>query len=180
MKRLISLFLIIFNIAIVQAQHLNFLGIPMGSNINTFRKSLLAKRGFYADGSDGGNIFYFQGFFNGNKCAFSVCTTPKSKKVYEIYVTFSDFTCYDYSPESSKNLQFSMYRKYKTQLSSKYGNPFETTTEILLKASIWTLKYGEVYLIIDHQDQKKLRRLMVEYIDKASEQINEKESSSDW
>ncbi len=182
MRRIIFLVIMTFVTLTINAQHLNFLGIQMGSNISSFRKALLARRGFRAMAKTDPNIYPVKGIFNGHKATFSICVTPKTRKVYSVYVSFDDYLCFDYSVESIKDMQYSMYKKFKRELSTKYGQPYESTTvRGWLIASGWSLKYGKVYLVIDQPlDVPSLRRLAVSYDDKITLRLNEQETSSDW
>lgn len=182
MRKFIFFIIMMFASITMNAQHLNFLGIQMGGNITSFRKALLAKRGFRATTKTDPNIYPVKGLFNGRKATFSICVTPKTRKVYSVYVSFDDYLCFDYSSESIKEMQYQMYKKFKSELSSKYGNPYESTTiSGSLIVSNWSLKFGDVYLSIDTpSDVPSLRRLAVIYNDKSTTKLNDRETSSDW
>jgi len=148
--------------------HLEFRDIEFNGKITEF----INKLGVTANikwTTDIKNICTFGGNFIGKLCKVSVFATPKTKKVYEIWVNFPERQKRD-----SVNL-ISDYRNVKAQITKEYGNP--TSSEFFNEnknkwnyESKWELENGEILLNIFIDKQ-----VNVKYRDKVNTEIYEEE-----
>ena len=184
MKKILVIALCLFCF-ICKAQNMSFLGIPMGTNIESFKRELLAKNGFSDHPLPYENIYGVDGIFAGMQAAISIETTPKSKLVYEVTVAFTDlsYDVYDIDAAQKQELQEDYYEQTRLKLINKYGNPTQNTISYncFLKWCYWETNLGRVDLkIYQPIDDLSYRRLQVSYIDSKTAQKNLSEEDADW
>lgn len=88
----------ILSIDIINAQSLNFMGIPLGIKETEFIKQLEGK-GFKLSSSSG----MYEGVFTGKDVMLFCNSTPKSRIVYEIKLYYLDDSYYVYDPNEQYN-----------------------------------------------------------------------------
>lgn len=164
---------------------MSFLGIPMGTDIASFKQELLAKDGFKDHPLHYDNIYGADGIFAGMVAAISIATTPKSKLVCDVAVAFTDFSyeTYDSNAEQMQQAQENAYEYCKAKLINKYGNPTQNTITFgcNLKWCYWELNEGRIDLMITQPaDTKTHRKLQLVYEDKITGQKNMIEEDEDW
>ena len=157
----------------------------MGTSISTFKQQLLAKNGFKNHPLPYDNIYGVEGYFAGMKAAISIITTPKSKLVYSVVVSFDDFNynTYQYNADQKKELQEDLFDSIRLKLIKKYGSP--TIDNISYGCNIkwcyWELERMRLDLmIVNYQDDPTYRKIQVVYQDRKTAQKNSIEEDSDW
>ena len=163
---------------------MSFMGIPMGTDIASFKQKLLAKNDFSDHPLPYDNIYGVDGVFAGKRAAFSILTTPKSKLVYEVVVVFTDFSYYVYDKDASQKQELleDLFEWTKLKLINKYGEPTRnTSSDCYLKWCYWITDRGRVDLMIEKPiDDLSYRRLQVVYEDGKTSQKNMDEEDADW
>lgn len=187
MKRII-ICIILFLFAInISAQHMSFMGIPMGSHFNTFRKSLESK-GFKlsTDQMDNPNFYNYEGYFAGYKVGLVVSTTPTSKKVSDVWVIFSEFFHF----KSGYNLKYgagvsmddveNLYLDLTDKLVSKYGLPkgYDENSKFL-KNLFFQTDAGNIMLTEEFLEDINCVRLTLYYSDKLTKELGNQEKIND-
>ena len=106
MKRYILTLILAIVATCCIAQHLTFMGIPMGKKIVDF-KSQLALKGFKTVNQNN-NTYRMAGYFNGFNVTVDIETTPKTKLVYRVAVIFNDYIINTKDDEIIKTSQMSI------------------------------------------------------------------------
>lgn len=87
MKRFTILFLFVFfMITTSSAEHIKFMGVPVGGNVAAFKDSLKAKGFIYKMSFK--TLYSFEGIFANEVVAVEVLASPKTKQVCKIIVYF--------------------------------------------------------------------------------------------
>lgn len=187
MKKILLIVLFLsLSCSVGSAQSMTFLNIPMGTSISSFKQKLLAKKGFKSHPLPYENIYGVEGSFAGMQAAFSIETTPKSKLVYSVLVSFSSFNYYtnDYNANQKQKAQENLYEDIRLRLIKKYGQPTRDTfspNSEFLKWCYWELKNGRVDLMISQPaDLGTYRRIQVIYEDSKTAQKRRREEDADW
>ena len=191
MKRFIIACTLVFSFSLcIVAQHISFMGIPMGTHINTFKQSILSK-GFKSKSvSDAApNIYCFdRGIFSGYRVTLNVQVTPKSKKVYSVYAVFTDFLYFKPGYQLNNGNSVSMkdivdtFDDLSKKLTNKYGNYFSYKPEDpqFLKWHTWQAKGGDISLVIaNYNDTPECVKIYIEYSDESTRKLNSKEENKD-
>ncbi len=186
-KYLLSFVLLVISLSL-SAQHMSFMGIPMGTHINTFKQSILSK-GFKPTSSEAPNMYCFNGgTFSGNNVTLNVQVTPKTKKVYGVYAVFTDFFHFKsgYNPRYgsgvSMKLLYDVFDDLSTKLTKKYGNYFSynPNDSQYYKWNYWTCKGGNISLVIvNYDDTPDCVRMFIHYTDESTEKIDIQEENDD-
>lgn len=114
LKKITVLFcLLILGTPYVSAQHAEFLGLPLGGDMNIFLDSLESKG--YELQSISDTHASLTGMFDGVQCIIEVHATPRSSTVHQVSVSFSEFM----DNEVARMLK---YRQIKKQLKRKYSH----------------------------------------------------------
>lgn len=132
------LFFFIFCVT-AKSQHINFMGQPLGCNLETFTKQMLSK-GFRHIGGDPNT--YIDGTFGGDKVSIYSYKTPVSKIVYEVEVAYYKEK---WMPDNEINSYFTNKKNLLVQsFMRKYGNPVENIDS----RTSWKVQGGsiEIYL----------------------------------
>lgn len=151
-----------------EKNHLTFRDIEFNGKITEFINKLSVSANIQWT-TDLKNICTFGGNFIGELCKVSVFATPKTKKVYEIWVNF---------PERQKRDSINLisdYRNVKAQIIKEYGNPisnefFNENKNRWNYESKWELEKGEILLDIFIDKQ-----VNVKYRDRVNKEIYEDE-----
>jgi len=184
MRFLLS-FVISFITLSMSAQHISFMGIPLGTHINTFRQSILPKR-FKATSAAAPNTYCFEGGFSGYNVTLNVLVTPKTKKVYKVYGVFTDVihckSGNDYRCTTSMDGVNNAFKDLCQKLTRKYGSyyPFNPNDAQYYKWYNWDAKGGNIDLsIVCFNDQPDYVKLIICYNDKATQRLNDQEEYDD-
>lgn len=189
MKRIIICIILLLFAINISAQHLNFMGIPMGSHINTFSKSLESKGFKLATGTGMNypNFYYYSGVFAGERVGLTVIVTPSTKKVSDVGVIFADYIHYKSGLNSSYGVGVSLdkinilFNDLSRDLTKKYGVPIESEKDDpMIKKSHWfRTNEGDIHLHIEYIEEKNIVRVSLSYTDKSTDKLNSQERLND-
>lgn len=190
MKKLFIFFVLSIITLPLSAQHVRFMGIPMGTHINTFRKSILSKGYRHFSSSDAApNIYYFDGgTFCGYRVSLNVQVTPKTKKVYDVHAIFSDFFHFKsgFNPRYGVGVSIKditdLFYNLSTRLTQKYGNYFDfnPNNPVFIKWRYWHTRGGYVSLIIAcYDDYPDCVKIAIDYSDESTRSLNDQEEADD-
>ena len=174
MKKILIVIVLLLGSITMMAQHMNFLGKPLGCDINTF-KQRMAQKGYKSIGETEANIYSFNGIFGGDEVEVCACVTPKSKIVFQIIIVYKSFVSHKYDASSVSTQDFK-FNELTKAFSKKYGEPKATNK----KFSFWELPTGTITIIKTGEEEDITRNLLVSYEDEASDTINNNESESDY
>ena len=109
--KIIFLFIVFFSLKILNAQ--TFMGINIGGTQESIKTKLINK-GFKLNKVEPNGTYIYNGKLNGDNIIFGVFSTPKSKKVFKVIITFEDIlhTWYDINSD---------FDKLNNILINKYG-----------------------------------------------------------
>ena len=170
----------------LSAQHMSFMGIQMGTNVDSFKQKMLQKNGFKEHPLPDKGILGIDGTFSGQDAAFSILYTSKSRLVEQVVVSFSTLNYYttSYNANTREAMQNGYYDKFREEITKKYGTPsFEeyNSSGDYIKWCQWNLNEGTIILYIaEYSDNPHYRRMDVVYEDKLAVKQGEKEKASDW
>ena len=191
MKRLIIACTLVFSFSLcIVAQHMSFMGIPMGTHINTFKKSLLSKGFKTLQTNDAApNIYcYNGGTFSGYRVTLNVQVTPRTKKVYSVYAVFTDFFYFKSGYNSIYGRGVSIkditetFNSISKKLTQKYGEcfPFTPDDPQFLKWNSWQSTGGDICLVIaNYNDDPNCVKMYIEYSDESTRRLNNHEENDD-
>ena len=193
MKLSVKKIFLIFVLSVItlslSAQHMSFMGIPIGTHINTFRQSILSK-GFkpFSSRDAAPNIYCFNGTFSGYRVTLNVQVTPKTKKVYSVYTVFTDFFYFKsgYNPRYGSGVSMkditNVFNDLSAKLTKKYGNyyNYNPSDPQYLKWHIWHCKGGSIGLVIaNYNDAPNCVKMFIDYSDEATERLRKQEEYDD-
>lgn len=167
------------------AQHMKFMGIPMGCSMNSFKQQLINK-GFKVNIKKTNDKLYngmycFNGKFSGELAGLSVSFSPKSRTVYTVNVRFKGLAYSKYRNELKMEDQDARYDALVEGLTKKYGDPkyykVKLSEEFPL-ATIWETPSGEVSLFYSWY-LNTYRNMDLFYKDYSAASKNKKEKESD-
>ena len=174
MKKILFILLSFFFTLSLMAQHISFLGKPIGCDITEFKQRMIA-RNYVSNGEVENGVYSFNGMFGGYNTLIAAYLTSKSKVVYSVGVFYKDFTSneyYDNSLETQKN----QYNLINDALINKYGIP--SSTKDLF--SLWDVEYGEIILTVNPPDKYGNRQLILWYRDYDGLKKRDEENASDY
>lgn len=158
----------------IMAQHINFLGKPIGCSINTFKQRMV-ERGFKSNGEVEPTAYSFDGVFGGDRVLVAAYVTQKSKIVYDVGVFYLDFISksYDSSSQSSQSYKFD---RLVESFTKKYGEPSIKKAEYVQ----WKKEEGDILIVINGDEEDVSRHLIVWYQDKEARETRDVENESDY
>lgn len=179
MKRFTILFLFVFfMITTSSAEHIKFMGVPVGGNVAAFKDSLKAKGFIYKKCFK--TLYSFEGIFANEVVAVEVLASPKTKQVCKIIVYFPQ-------KDTWKGLKSDYFRKknlYKEKylldkdfefFSSPYdeGDGYEMRAVSLGKCNFASFYYATGGHIMIQIDEKQ--RIKITYEDRENIKISQSE-----
>lgn len=169
---IISALLLLPMVAMAQ-KHLNFLGEPLGCNINTFKERMI-KRGFKYEGEKEKNIYYFDGVFGGDDVTVGAVVTSK-KIVYNVAVIYKIYRGKSYDDKTMDLIKFKK-SQLDESLSKKYGINYS------LNESFSQYETDEGFILINFTspDEYNNRQLTLWYEDKLSSEENKSSNENDY
>ena len=174
MKRYFVLTIMYLCFIPIMAQHMNFLGKPLGCSINTFKQRMV-ERGYKSNGEVEPTAYSFDGVFGGDRVLVAAYVTPKSNIVYSVGVFYLDYTSKSYD-ESSLNSQMDKFESLISSFTKKYGDISRKGNKFV----IWELEYGDIIINIPGDDEDISKNLIVWYNDEQSTKLRDEERESDY
>ena len=198
MKKFISLLFMVFvafasyGQDLTAEKHMEFMGITIDGKLDDFVNKLISK-GFKVSSVEETTAM-LTGNFAGEDAKLFVCSTPKTKTVYQIGVN------YDNPYTVTWDLLESQYSKMKNMLKKKYGEPILEKEEFMddfvedSRMKLYALKRGRCEYISTFTDEAKVGLIflgimpgnsllepsvIIAYTDKINEELNESERISD-
>lgn len=183
MKRLLLILFLACSTLVNAQQHMKFMGIPMGTHINTFKQAL-ANKGFkHGELSSVYNecLFWGSTFYN-REVYLTVSVTPKTKKVHKILVVFNSFSYLTKKQIQAFNEAKSFYNDLATSLNKKYKKTASNSIDILeldkgWKGDTWSATGGDIALELHSMPLKY--QITITYFDSSTFFLNKKEAESD-
>lgn len=191
MKRFIVTCTLVFSFSLcIVAQHMSFMGIPMGTHISTFNKTILSKgfKPLQTDDAAPNNYCYNGGTFSGYRVTLNVLVTPKTKKVYGVYAVFTDFFYFKsgYNPRYGRGVSMKditeSFNSLSKKLNQKYGEcfPYKPDDAQYLKWNSWQSTGGYIDLVIaNYNDAPDCVKMYIKYTDETTRRLNIREEDDD-
>lgn len=151
----------------------DFLGIQMGGNISTFKSSLVRKGYKYDYLGEWPTTYRFTGSFNNKDCVILVEVTPKTRLVYRVTVSFTNYNL-------SRTYLDKIYAEFDRMaevMTNKYGKPDEDArNQSYNKHCLWYKKNTKNYMSLNLGTATSLQ---IDYVDAKTEQKAYNEGDAD-
>ncbi len=174
MKKLLIFTVLLFGSITLMAQHINFLGKPLGCSISTF-KQRMTEKGYKCNGEVEPTVYSFDGVFGGDQVLVAAYLTQKSHIVYSVGVFYTNYRSFSYDDNSKSDQRFKYYKLIESFIK-KYGEPDLTNDEFVQ----WNQEFGEILIIINGNESDSYRNLIVWYQDKEGGKKRIEENESDY
>ena len=174
MKRFLVISIVLLGSMSMMAQHINFLGKPLGCNIATFKQRMI-ERGFKSNGEVEPTVYSFDGIFGGDEVLVAAYLSQKTRIVYQVGVFYNDYRSFSYD-DDSKSTQKNKFNRLAESFVKKYGEPTINHDEFI----DWEQEYGNIIINIGGNKDDLHRNLTVWYQDKESKEKNNEENESDY
>lgn len=174
MKKILVILLSFFFSLNIMAQHISFLGKPLGCSIKEFKQRMI-ERGYVSNGEVEKGVYTFDGLFGGDNTLIAAYITPKSQIVYTVGIFYNDYKSYknnDISLESQKY----KFNSLNSILLKKYG--IASIARDLY--SLWEVESGEIILIVNSPNTFGQRNLILWYKDSDGNKKRNEENISDY
>lgn len=171
-KMLLTLLLTIVTVSGFAQERMRFMGMPMDCSYDIFKLGLQEKGFRYLRRrKDCPNGYFHAGNFNDTRVMLLVMTTPTSKEVYSVNVSFKT----QGGEPNTKTVLNSRYNKFKEFLIKKYGAPTVNDSVDLEQnlTSEWDTPGGKIKLSTDGNDENGNN--FITYIDRIGSQKNANE-----
>ncbi|MBP1631446.1 MAG: hypothetical protein H6Q15_2339 [Bacteroidetes bacterium] len=182
MKKIIcSVLFILLCCSIYAQEHMKFKGLDITGNVNSFG-NLLAKQGYKLQESEDNALTFVGGFASIQNCIIYIIGSPKTSTIWKVAVLLPKENSWSSAKET--------YRKFKTQLSEKYGigksyeffkDPYfegdgyefqAISKDKCYYSTFWTLQSGAVSIEISSSE-----KIIISYEDGINVLINRKEKA---
>ncbi|MFR9505879.1 MAG: hypothetical protein SNI32_07350 [Rikenellaceae bacterium] len=169
--------------------HLEFMGLPITGNVNSFAAKLGAKGFDKLDASAGENIIMLEGTFVNQNVVVLLVYSQKSNEIFRVGVLFEPYNSYEILKNSQINLVELFSKKYgePTESIREFKSPYnEGSTLVMLgfadeqckSSDSWLLDNGAIQIQIKGVDSSSAM-LMVIYEDTIGTQALVDESLND-